>query len=108
MLDSIENAYKNGARPIDAELYYAGIQFDFVRAEELLKQEANPDIPLDEYDSNLYDRIATEAAFLEIELHRVWEYEYRDDVDYRDISHLVGYAAHETMYDLPIKYHKST
>ena len=106
-LDSIEVAYKNGARPIDAELYYAGVQFDFARTEELLKHGANPDIPLEEYDMFLYDRIATEASFLEVELDRVWKYECRGDVDYADISHLVGYAAHETMYDLLVKYHKS-
>ena len=103
-LDSIEDAYKNGARPIDAELYYAGVQFDFARTEELLKHGANPDIPLEEYDMYLYDRIATEASFLEVELRHVWEFEYRREVDYEDISHLVGYAAHETMYDLLVKY----
>ena len=106
-LDSIEDAYKNGARPIDAELYYAGVQFDFARTEELLKHGANPDIPLEEYDMYLYDRIATEASFLEVELDRIWKFEYRGEVDYGDISHLVGYAAHEKMYDLLIKYHKS-
>lgn len=106
-LDSIEDAYKNGARPIDAELYYAGVQFDFARTEELLKHGANPDIPLEEYDMYLYDRIATEASFLEVELDHVWKFEFRGEVDYEDISHLVGYAAHETMYDLLVKYHKS-
>lgn len=106
-LDSIDDAYKNGARPIDAELYYAGVQFDFERTEDLLKHGANPDIPLEECDMYLYDRIATEASFLEVELRHVWEFEYRREVDYADISHLVGYAAHETMYDLLVKYHKS-
>ena len=106
-LDSIEDAYKNGARPIDTELYYAGVQFDFARTEELLKHGANPDIPLEEYDMYLYDRIATEASFLEVELRHVWKFEFRGEVDYEDISHLVGYAAHETMYDLLVKYHKS-
>ena len=106
-LDSIEDAYKNGARPIDLDLYYAGVRFDFARTEELLKQGANPDIPLDEYDNYLYDRIATEAAFSETELDRIWKYGYRYEADYADISRLVGYGAHERMYDLLVKYHKS-
>lgn len=108
VLDSIEEAYKFGARPIDVDLYHAGVQFNFERVKELLEQGANPDIPLEEYDNYLYDRIDAEAAILEIELRSVWKYGYRRDVNDEDIGHLVGYAAHERMYDLLKQYHKNT
>lgn len=106
-LDSIEEAYKNGARPIDVELYYAGVRFDFTRAEELLKQGANPEAPLDEEDAYLTDRIGTEAAFLSTNLDRVFFFEERRDVDDEDMADLVGWAAHEQMYDLIMKYYKA-
>lgn len=105
-VDSIEEAYRNGARPIDVELYYAGVRFDFARAEELLKQGANPETPLDEEDAYLTDRIETEAAFLSTNLDRVIWFEKRADVDDEDMSDLVGWAAHEQMYDLLRKYYK--
>ena len=104
-IDSIEEAYRNGARPIDVELYYAGVRFDFARAEELLKQGANPETPLDEEDAYLTGRIGDECAFLSTNLDRVLFFEERRDVDDEDMSDLVGWAAHEQMYDLMRKYY---
>jgi len=103
-LDNIEEAYVNGARPIDVELYFAGVSFDFARAEMLLKEGADPNQPLDEYDNYLYDRIDGEGAFLQLNINTAWKYTFRPPVDDEKMADLVGSAAHEQMFDLIRKY----
>ena len=106
-IDSMEDACRNGARPIDAELYYAGVRFDFACVEELLKQGANPRVPMEDPDDSLMHRIVGEASFLSFETAHAWKSDrlgYRD-VKEQEIADLVGLAAHEQMYALLTRYY---
>jgi len=106
-IDSIEDARRNGARPIDVELYYAGIRFDFARVEELLQRGADPRAPMEDPEDSLMQRIVWEASFLSIETAHAWK---SDSLGFRDVkeqemANLVGFAAHEQMYAMLTRYY---
>jgi len=103
-VDDIKEAYKNGARPIDVELYCAGVKFDFPRVEELLMQGADPDAPMEDGDNCLSKRILDECAFLSTRLEHALIDGHHEVIDTQDMADLVGSAAHEEMLRLLNKY----
>lgn len=106
MVSDIKEVYVNGARPIDVELYCAGVKFDFARVEELLKQGANPRAAMEDADCYLSSRIGDECAFLSVNLSHIWKSPRHESLDEEEMSDLVGSAAHEEMFRLLNKYAK--
>jgi len=116
--DSVQMFLDNGCRMIDIQLYDEVCRFHFDKVEELLKAGANPDAnllpvggdPDDPY--NCFDRIRGECSYLctcevfpilECERQR-WYTNYA--LQANDIGDILGWAAHEEMYELLKKYYK--
>lgn len=117
--DLIQSYLDNGCRMIDIQLYDEVCRFKFEEVEELLKAGANPNANLvakgeDEDDPyNCLERIGGESSYLcSCEIfpilesdHKIW-YQQRYAINSNDIGDVLGWAAHEEMYDLLKKYCK--
>lgn len=99
---------KFGTRPIDIQLYCAVERFDFPRVKELLEQGANPYVEVYEDGSaNSFNRIGDECSYLcTCQLSYAWDTKRDDALDHNEIEDLIGWAAHETMYQWMEKYTK--
>ena len=111
-LDPIQLFLDNGCRQIDLDLFDAVDKFQFSRVKELLEKGADPDanlIPIncnDDDPFNCLDRIGGECSYLctcQIfplikDTHGAWYITY--PIGDREIGDLVGWAAHEEMYNL--------
>lgn len=95
-----------GTRPQDIELFCAVERFDFTRVKELLEQGATPYAKVYEDGScNCYERIEMENSFLcTCQLCWAWSPERYSPIGEREIGDLIGWAAHETMYQWLDKY----
>lgn len=115
----IESYLENGCRKIDLELYEAVSKFQFSKVKELLEKGANPDVNLislneDKDDPyNCLERIGGECSYLctcQIfpiikDYHGAWFINL--PVYDSEIGDLIGWAAHEDMYNLLLDYSKS-
>lgn len=100
--DNWSEIYKFGTRDLDIQLYCAVARFDFPRVKELLEKGADPYAPAssDVSDSS-YMRIDVECSFLcTCQLSWAWNPSRRYPLDARTLGDLIGWAAHETMFDL--------
>ena len=99
---TMQEAIDGGMTPLDVDLYCAVERFEYAKVLLLLKKGANPYAPL-EY-STAEERIWAECAHLDTEVVRIWRsyFEANDiqKIDIRQISDLIGWAAHEKMYDI--------
>lgn len=111
-------------RLLDCQLFEAVEKFDFIKAEELLKQGASPKayiftenlnlIPTDPEEReefmfrnaiHAWDRVSNESAFLCCELQDiVVNNEHCNKTRFYHHSNLISWAAHEMMEDLLKKY----
>ncbi len=107
-LDSVHELLNAGVRQIDIDLYCAGAKFFYEEVKRLLIAGANPAAWLpDPFPSGfqLDDRIGVECSFLCTQVaYYLYGGTYSDPVCRRDICDLLGWAAHETMYDLIEEY----
>ena len=111
-MDPIELFLENGCRKIDLDLFEAVDKFQFSKVKELLQKGANLNANLapinDNQDDyfNCLDRIGGECSYLctcQIfplikEPHGAWYINY--PIGDQEIGDLVGWAAHEEMYNL--------
>lgn len=120
LMNPVQDYLDNNCREIDLKLFEAVDKFHFEEVKRLLEMGANPDAELttskepDPEDYwNCFNRIGTECSFLctcEIwplitENQDVWY--LKNPLDSREIGDLVGWAAHEEMYALLLKYDKT-
>ena len=95
-------------RQVDIDLYCATVRFQYEEVERLLKLGANPEINL--CDSQALNRICIECAFLGTEITPECERFYANrslvPIQPHHICNLIGWAAHEKMYDLLTKKHQ--
>ena len=108
MVKSIQELLDVGVRRIDIDLYCAGAKFNYSEVKRLLKEGANPAAWLpDPFPSGfqLDDRIGAECSFLDTQIaHFLYSKKTKAPLYRGFMGDLVGWAAHETMYDLIEKY----
>lgn len=99
-VDSEQELLNADIRQLDIDLYCAGAKFDYDKVERLLKEGANPAAWLPD-GFQLDDRIGAECSFLDTQISHFLYSEKSPAVLYRGyLNDLIGWAAHETMYDL--------
>lgn len=104
--DNLAEIYKYGSRDLDIQLYCAVVRFDFPKVKELLEKGADPYMPAssDVSDSS-FMRIDVECSFLcTCQLSWAWKPTRRYPVDEQNIGDIIGWAAHETMFDWIMRY----
>lgn len=91
-----------GYRQVDLDLYCAAVRFQYGEVERLLKLGADPKVHID--DCQTLSRISVECAFLSTIVVPKWELFYEKKclprVNEQYLCDLIGWAAHEKMYDL--------
>ena len=105
--ESRDEMIARGRRAIDLDLYVAVNKFDFKETERLLKAGADPAYEIPEAENSCMDRIGTECALLDIDLHGIIIDGKQYNPDECDLVNLVGLAAHEKMYSLLSSYLRS-
>lgn len=98
-----------GIRMIDIDLFCAVSKFNMAEVERLLELGADVNVVIDDesYDTAL-DWTATEASCCSSELDYVLFDSLQTCPRFPDLVHLIGWAAHETMYSLLKKYDNRT
>lgn len=107
LYESRDEMIAKGHRAIDLDLYVAVNKFDFKETERLLALGANPVYEISEEDGSCMNRISGECGFLDIELHEIIIYGKHSNPladNAKELIHLIGLAAHESMYKLLSKY----
>lgn len=97
----IQVLLNKGLTQADIELYCAVVRFQYDKTLDLLNKGANPRASFD--GSDAVDRIGAECAFLSTMVVPVWENYYDKKnfpINEQDLCDLIGWAAHEKMYDL--------
>ncbi len=122
LMDPREKYTENGCREIDLDLFMAVVKFQFSKVKELLEIGANPNARLLTIDDkeldyedylNCLERIGDECDYICIdkilpileEAHGAWYINW--PINDEDIGHLIGWAAHEDMYQLLEQYVKT-
>lgn len=105
--ESRDEMIARGRRAIDLDLYVAVNKFDFKETERLLKAGADPAYEIPEAENSCMDRIGTECASLDIDLHGIMIDGKQYYPNVCDLVNLVGLAAHEKMYSLLSSYMRS-
>lgn len=120
-LDPRKKFTDNGCLNIDLDLFVAVDKFQFAKVKELLEKGANPNANLVSIDDigkdyvdprNCIDRIGFECSYLCSHkvfpiiknAHGTWYVNYA--MTDREIGNLIGWAAHEEMYNLLNQYYK--
>lgn len=112
--DKLQDFLDNGCKKIDVDLYMAVNKFQYDKVRELILQGANPDANLvpvggDESDPyNCRSRVGDESAYLSCEVlplltdkYHGWVINY--PVNATQVENVIGYAAHEVMWDVMMK-----
>jgi len=109
LLSSVQELLNEGYRQVDIDLYCATERFQYGEVERLLKLGADPEVDIDDFKA--LSRISVECSFLSAIVVPQWElfYEKRclSRIKEQDLCDLIGWAAHEKMYDLLTKKCKS-
>ena len=103
-VDDVNCYVDSERRLIDIELYCAREKYDFAKVKELLLQGANPNVPIPDDDSNLYDDIGVDCAFYSIEIWPYIEEDQHEPVDGDMMYNLLRSAAEESLYRLVEQY----
>lgn len=113
ILDAPKESYiQHGCREIDIDLYLAADRFQFDKAEDLLRQGANPCAELhysenSDYGDWAYHRIGAEVVFLALELLPLYKEAFDGQtptLQGREYGDLLGLAEHVKMEKLFDKY----
>ena len=104
VIESVQELLDAGVRQIDIDLYCAGAKFYYAEVERLLKKGGNPAAWLPDISPSgfqLDDCIGAECSFLSTEVaHFLYSKKSSEPLYRLFLCDLVGWAAHETMYDL--------
>lgn len=98
----VQRILDEGKSQLDIDLYCAVERFQYDLVAQLLQAGANPRTLIE--DGFAIDRIGAECAFLDTQICPLWEAYYHKNntttIEYEEISDLLGWAAHEKMYNL--------
>ncbi len=113
LFEPIADYLIKGFREIDLRLYQRVECFDFEQVEKLLKQGANPEVPMEDHPySDIFSAVELEQSFLAtieiVPLFQIFEKKrYRHDYDIGHLfANLLGLAAYTRMYRLLYQYVK--
>lgn len=101
----VQRILDEGKSQLDIDLYCAVERFQYDLVDQLLQAGANPRTLIE--DGFALDRIGTECSFLDTQICPLWKAYYHSSrttsIDEGAISDLLGWAAHEKMYNLLVK-----
>lgn len=105
LLSSVQELLNDGYRQVDIDLYCATERFQYGEVERLLKLGADPEVNIDDFKA--LSRISVECSFLSTIVVPKWELFYEKNcllpIKEQELCDLIGWAAHEKMYDLLIR-----